>query len=54
MAKKYVLTLTKSELNKLYNLVNENGADKTPLSVRHKLFELFVLANNIKVNGGGA
>ena len=52
--KKYVLTLTKSEVNKLYALVKESGAKKTPINVRRRLFELYVDANNVIVNGGGA
>ena len=52
--KKYVLYLTKSQLNKLYDLVKENKRSKTPSEVRKQLFSLYVDANNIIVNGGGA
>jgi hypothetical protein len=52
--KKYTLYLTKSQLNKLYDLVKENKRSKTPPEVRKQLFNLYVDANNIIVNGGGA
>jgi hypothetical protein len=54
MNKRYALYLTKSQLNKLYNLVKESKASKTPLAVRQQIFHLYVEANNIIVNGGGA
>ena len=54
MNKRYALYLTKSQLNKLYDLVKENKASKTPLAVRQQLFHLYVDANKITVNGGGA
>jgi len=54
MSKRYALYLTKSQLNKLYALVKENKASKIPLEVRQQLFHLYVDANNIIVNGGGA
>lgn len=54
MSKKYELYLTKSQLNKLYNLVKENKRSKTPIEVRRQLSNLYIKANNIVVNGGGA
>lgn len=52
--KRYALYLTKLQLNKLYDLVKENKRSKTPLEVRNRLSDLYVEANNIIVNGGGA
>ena len=52
--KKYVLYLTKSQLNKLYDLVKENKQSKIPLEVRRQLSGLYIEANDIVVNGGGA
>ena len=52
--KRYALYLTKSQLNKLYDLVKENKSSKTPIEVRRQLFDLYIEANNIIVNGGGA
>lgn len=52
--KKYALYLTKSQLNKLYDLVKENKKSKIPAEVRRQLFDLYVNANDIIVNGGGA
>ncbi len=52
--KRYTLYLTKSQLNKLYDLVKENKKSKIPIEVRQQLFDLYVEANNIIVNGGGA
>ena len=52
--KKYTLYLTKSQLNKLYDLVKENKRSKIPVEIRNQLFDLYVNANNIIVNGGGA
>ena len=52
--KKFALYLTKSQLNKLYDLVKENKRSRTPIEVRRQLFNLYVEANNIVVNGGGA
>ena len=54
MSKRYGLYLTKSQLNKLYALVKETKASKIPLEVRQQLFHLYVDANKIIVNGGGA
>ena len=55
MSKRYCLFLTKSEVNKLYALVKENKASKTPATVRNRLFDLWVMANDdVIVNGGGA
>lgn len=54
MNKKYMLYLTKSQINKLYSLVKENKCSKTPIGVRKQLFDLYVKANDIIVNGGGA
>ena len=54
MNKKYVLYLTKSQLNKLYSLVKEDKRTKIPIAVRRQLFDLYVEANDIIVNGGGA
>ena len=45
---RYALYLTKSQLNKLYDLVKENKKSKIPLEIRQQLF------NDIIVNGGGA
>ena len=52
--KKYALYLTKSQLNKLYDLVKENKQSKIPLGIRRKLSDLYIEANDITVNGGGA
>ncbi len=52
--KRYALYLTKAQLNKLYDLVKENKRFKTPIEVRQQLFSLYIKANNIIVNGGGA
>ena len=52
--KRYALYLTKSQLNKLYDLIKENNKSKIPVEVRQQLFDLYVMANNIIVNGGGA
>ena len=52
--KRYALYLTKSQLNKLYDLVKENKRCKTPIEVRRQLSDLYIEANNIIVNGGGA
>lgn len=52
--KMYTLYLTKSQLNKLYDLVRENKKSKIPIEVRRQLFDLYIEANNIIVNGGGA
>ena len=52
--KRYALYLTKSQLNKLFALVEESGRSKTPVEVRRRLFDLYVEANGIVVNGGGA
>jgi hypothetical protein len=49
----YALYLTKSQLNKLFALVEESRS-KTPVEVRRRLFDLYVEANGIIVNGGGA
>ena len=54
MNKKYVLYLTKSQVNKLYSLVKENKKTKIPIAVRRQLFDLYVEANDFIVNGGGA
>jgi hypothetical protein len=51
---RYALYLTKSQLNKLYDLVKDNNGSKIPIGVRRQLFNLYVEANNIIVNGGGA
>lgn len=51
---RYALYLTKSQLNKLYDLVKENKKSKIPLEIRQQLFNLYVEANDIIVNGGGA
>lgn len=51
---RYVLYLTKSQLNKLYDLVKDSNKSKIPIEVRHQLFDLYVEANDIIVNGGGA
>ncbi len=53
MKERYILSLTKSEINKLYEL-SKNNKKQIPLSLRNQLFDLYVLANNIIVNGGGA
>ena len=53
MKEVYNLFLSKSEVVKLYLLSKENK-DKVPKNVRDQLFNLYVLANDIKVNGGGA
>lgn len=52
--KRYALYLTKSQVNKLYGLVKENKKSKVPIEVRQQLFNLYVEANDIIVNGGGA
>lgn len=52
--KRYALYLTKSQVNKLYDLVKENKKSKVPIEVRQQLFNLYVEANNVIVNGGGA
>jgi tmRNA-binding protein len=51
---RYKLILTKSQVNKLYNLVKETKASKVPIEVRRQLLDLYFHANNIVVNGGGA
>ena len=38
----------------IYDLVKENKRSKVPIEVRQQLFNLYVEANNIIVNGGGA
>lgn len=52
-SKRYALYLTKSQLNKLFALVEESRS-KTPVEVRRRLFDLYVEANGVIVNGGGA
>ena len=52
--KYYRLTLTKSELNKLYELVKKNKCKETPITLRRKLSDLYGMANDIVENGGGA
>jgi hypothetical protein len=54
MTKRYCLFLTKSEINKLRELVKENKKSKTPLRIRRRLDDLYIEANGIVVNGGGA
>ena len=54
MRKRYCLLLTKSEVNKLRELVKENKKSKTPLHVRMQLDDLYIEANDIIVNEGGA
>jgi ABC-type sugar transport system ATPase subunit len=52
--KRFTLVLTKTELNKLYALVNEHKKREVPIHIRHQLTELYHMANNIPINGGGA
>ena len=54
LAEKENIQVSKIDAEQLLALVKENKASKTPLEVRHKLFHLYVEANNIIVNGGGA
>jgi len=51
--KYYPMLLTKSELNKLYELV-KNNKKEIPNTLCHKLSDLYIMANDIIVNGGGA
>ena len=50
---RYLLSLTKAEVNQLYALEEENKK-KTKVTLRNKLFDAYVRMNNIIVNGGGA
>ena len=50
---RYLLSLTRAEVNQLYALANENKK-KTKATLRNKLFDAYVRMNNIIVNGGGA
>lgn len=50
---RYLLSLTKAEVNELYTLANDNKK-KTRTTLRNKLFDAYVRVNNIIVNGGGA
>lgn len=50
---RYLLSLTKAEVNQLYALAEENKK-KTKVTLRNKLFDAYVRMNNIIVNGGGA
>lgn len=52
-SQKYTLILTKSEVNKLYDLVRDYR-DRVPLHVRRQLSDMYIEANQIIVNGGGA
>lgn len=51
--KNYILSFTKSEINQLYILLQENKK-KTKVTLRNKLYDAYVMANNIIVNGGGS
>ena len=50
---RYLLSLTKAEVNQLYALAEENKKT-TKVTLRNKLFDAYVRMNNIIVNGGGA
>ena len=54
MKQKYIITLTKSEVNKLHEIIATQKKTQKNISLRRKINELYVDANNIILNGGGA
>ena len=54
MHKRYHLLLTKSEVNKLYELLNKHKKHEIPVNIRRQINDLYISANDIVVNGGGA
>jgi len=54
MHKRYHLLLTKSEVNKLYELLNDHKKSEIPVNIRRQINDLYINANDIVVNGGGA
>lgn len=54
MRQRYTIFLTKSEVNKLHKFVHEHKRSETPIHFRHQLEDLYLHANNLKENGGGA
>jgi hypothetical protein len=53
--RRYILALTKGEVNKLYNLLEEKENKKRiRTTLRRKLHDAYIMVNNIIVNGGGA